>query len=32
MTIDRLINWFLAGCSAVAAGIFIGGMMALGPP
>lgn len=29
MTIDRLINLFLAGCIAVAAGMFIGAMLAL---
>jgi hypothetical protein len=29
MTTDRLINWFLAGCIAIAAGMFIGGMLAL---
>lgn len=29
MTLDRLINWFLAGCIAVAAGMFIGGILAL---
>lgn len=32
MTIDRLVNWFLAGCIAVAAGMFIGGMLAMGFP
>jgi len=29
MPLDRIINLFLAGCIAIAAGMFIGAMLAL---
>jgi hypothetical protein len=27
--IDYLVNWFLVGCIAIAAGMFVGGLLAL---
>jgi len=29
MRADTLVNWFLACCIALAAGMFVGGMLAL---